>query len=268
MLTFHASDANGSPVRDLRSNEIRLWDNGAPPRRIVAFDSLFDRPIRAGILIDTSDSVEHVLESNKIIAEKSVEELFRPKSDEVFAINFGLASETAQQWTDEPKLLVQSISNMRPGKLKGTAIFDALFRACFYGFDKVDPTTTANFILLFSDGEDNAGQANLKDALSACQQRNVAIFAFCFPANHESTGPKTLRELASNTGGRVFLGDESEESIGNDLKTIESEMRNQYRLVYNPAGFSHDGAFHQIELQPPDRVRKIEVRSGYYAPFR
>jgi hypothetical protein len=111
---------------------------------------------------------------------------------------------------------------MRPGALKGTAIFDALFHACFYGFDKADPTTTANFILLFSDGEDTAGQATLKDALYACQQRNVAIYAFYFSTN----------------------------------------------LVYNPASFIHDGTFHQIELQPPDRVRKIEVRSGYYAPFR
>jgi len=64
----------------------------------------------------------------------------------------------------------------------------------------------------------------------------------------------------------VFLRDDREDAVGKDLKEIESEMRNQYRLVYNPADFKHDGAFHEIELQPPDRVRRIEVRSGYFAP--
>ena len=44
------------------------------------------------------------------------------------------------------------------------------------------------------------------------------------------------------------------------------EMRNQYRLVYNPAELKHDGAFHEIELQPPDRVSRVAVRSGYFAP--
>ena len=39
--------------------------------------------------------------------------------------------------------------------LGGTALYNAVFQACFYSFDNVDPTATGNFILLFSDGEDN-----------------------------------------------------------------------------------------------------------------
>jgi hypothetical protein len=43
-------------------------------------------------------------------------------------------------------------------------------------------------------------------------------------------------------------------------------MRNQYRIAYKPAELKHDGAFHEIELVGPDRVKSITVRSGYYAP--
>ena len=78
-------------------------------------------------------------------------------------------------------------------------------------------------------------------------------------------GRRLCGKLASKTGGRVFLVDEKEAVTWTDLKTIESEMRNQYRLVYNAANFKHDGAFHEIELQPPDRVGRLEVRSGYFA---
>ena len=152
--------------------------------------------------------------------------------------------------------------------LGGTAIVDTIFRACFYGFGKVDPTATGNFILLFSDGEDNASHTSLEDALGACQRSNTAIYAFRVPSGSGdySSGARLLADLASKSGGRVFFADDTEGAIWNDLQAIESEIRNQYRLVYNPANLRHDGAFHQIELQPPDRVSRIEVRSGYYAP--
>jgi VWFA-related protein len=80
--------------------------------------------------------------------------------------------------------------------------------------------------------------------------------------------PLTLAELTAKTGGRVFPADDSDATIANDLQVIESEMRNQYRLVYHPAQFKRDGTFHSIELQLPDRVTWVEVRSGYFAPRR
>jgi hypothetical protein len=48
ILTFHATDVHGLPINDLTLGEIKLFDKGIAPRRIVAFDSLIDRPVRAG----------------------------------------------------------------------------------------------------------------------------------------------------------------------------------------------------------------------------
>jgi Ca-activated chloride channel family protein len=273
VLTFHATDTHGLPVNDLKLDEFRLLDDGATLRRIVSFDSLIDRPIRAGILLDTSESLERALPGNKLIAERYAERLFRQKSDQAIVMYFGCSSGIAQSWTSDPLLLSQSIRNVRQGAMNPlgcTAIVDTVFRACFYGFGKVDPTASGNFILLFSDGEDNASHTSLEDPSGACQRSNTVIYAFRTPPGSDdyATGAKLLADLASKTGGRVFLADVAEESIWNDLRTIESEMRNQYRVVYNPANLKHDGAFHQIELQPPDGVSKIEVRSGYYAPVR
>jgi hypothetical protein len=138
VLTFHATDTHGLPVNDLKLDEFRLLDDGATPRRIVSSDSLIDRPIRAGILLDTSESLERALPGNKLIAERYAQRLFRQKPDQAIVMDFGYPSGIAQSWTSDPLLLSQK----------------------------------------------------------------------------------------------------------------------------------HDGAFCQIELQPPDRVSKIEVRSGYYAPVR
>lgn len=273
VLTFHATDAHGLPINDLKLDEFRLLDDGIAPRRIVAFDSLIDRPIRAGILLDTSESLERALPGNKRIAERYAQRFFRQKSDQAIVMDFGYSSEIAQSWTTDPLLLSQSIRNVRQGAmnpLRGTAIVGTIFRTCLYGFGKADPAATGNFILLFSDGEDNASHTSLEEALGACQRSNTVIYAFRVPSGSGvySTGAKLLADLATKSGGRVFLADDTEDAIWNDLRMIESEMRNQYRMLYNPANLKHDGAFHQIELQPPDRVSKIEVRSGYYAPIR
>ena len=67
-LNFHAADVHGLPVNDLKLDELNLLDNGTPPRRIVAFGSLREFPIRAGFLMDTSVSMEGYLARNRAIS--------------------------------------------------------------------------------------------------------------------------------------------------------------------------------------------------------
>lgn len=270
VVTFHATGADGATVNDLKAEEIRIRDNGLAPRRIVAFAELVNRPFRVGILLDASQSVQQGMATNKEIAKDFVKKLFRQHSDEGFVSSFGYGTVVLQPWSGEPLRIVQGIESAReensvPG---GTALFNAVFRACSYSFDGSDPTATGNVVLLFSDGEDNAGLTSMEEAARACQTSNTAVFAFLSVPSTDpgSSGPRALRELAAKTGGRVYRADNSEEAIKKDLREIESEMRNQYRIVYNPKELKRDGAFHEIELQPPDRVSHVVVRSGYFAP--
>ena len=272
VLTFHATDSRGLPINDLKASEVRVVDNGAPPRRVISFESLVNRQIRAAVLLDTSESMQQGLATSKLVAEYFAENIFRQKSDQATVLDFGYASEFVQPWTDDQAALSRSIQNVRLGRmnpLPGTAIVDSVFRACFYGFNKVDSSATGNFILLLSDGEDNAGRTSLEEALRACQRSNTVIYAFLFPSNPDrpSTGPHSLRDLATQTGGRVFPADDTPDAILKDLRIIESEIRNQYRLIYNPANLLHNGAFRPVELKLPDRVNKVVVRAGYFAPL-
>jgi Ca-activated chloride channel family protein len=194
MLTFHATDAHGLPINDLTPGEIKLFDKGLAPRRIVAFDSLIDRPVRAGILLDTSESMRQTLSKSKSIADRYTQRLFRQKSDQAFIMDFGYSSEVVRSFTSDPSLLSLTIRNVKHGKMNplgGTAIVDTIFRACFYGFAKVDATATGNFILLFSDGVDNSSHTSLEEALGACQRSNTVVYAFRVEpdSGQYSTGP-------------------------------------------------------------------------------
>lgn len=269
-LTFHAADAHGLPINDLKLDELSILDNGKPPHKILAFQSLHNFPIRAGILLDTSESMEGYLPRNRAISIEYAQQLLRQQTDQAFVMDFNVLSEIAQPWTSNATALAAGIRNFtRNGgsRIGGTAIFNAIYQACLSQFARIDHAASGNFILLFSDGEDNGSHAYLKQAVDMCQSANTAIYAFRAESQYSSSsGPKTLAELTSETGGRVFFDDDSDVGIYNDLRTIEADLRNQYRLIYKPEELKHDGSFHRIDLLGPERAGNIIVRSGYYAP--
>src|SRR5580698_8039686 len=180
-LTFHAADAHALPVNDLTLAEVSLLDNGKPPGKVLVFESLQDLPIRAGILLDTSESMDEHLGGNRAISVKYAQRLLRQHTDRAFVMDFGYLSEIAQPWTSNPIALTAGLRRFAAvgqSRIGGTAIFTAIYQACLNQFGRLDHAASGNFILLFSDGEDNASQTDLRQAIDMCQRSNTAIYAF------------------------------------------------------------------------------------------
>jgi Ca-activated chloride channel family protein len=273
IVSFHAVDADGRSINDIKFNELELLDDGKPPLKILAFESPQDLPIRAGILMDMSESMDEARFKDREVAINYIQQLFRQQSDQAFVINFGQQPTIAQAWTNDTSTLIDGIRNRNVkatggGRIGGTAIFDAIYRACRYQFSQIDYASSGNFVLLFADGQDNASHFTLQEAVDACNSTNTAIYVFRAETelNLSSPGPKTLADLATLTGGRVFRDEDSKAGAYGDLQIIQADLRNQYRLVYKPADLKHDGSFHRITLAGPQRAESIHVRSGYYAP--
>jgi Ca-activated chloride channel family protein len=265
ILTFHAADAHGLPVNDLKLSDLTLLDNGIPPAKILDFQLQQNFPIRAGILIDTSTSMSAHRFRDQSIATQYAQQLLRQQTDQAFVTHFDRTSHAIQSWTSSPAALTAAIHTTTHGDpIGGTALFDTLYAACRYQFGEIDHRSSGNFILLFSDGEDNASFLDLETAVDMCQRTNTAIYAFS--PNPSSPGIPTLAQLTAQTGGALFHDDASAADIFTDLRTIESNLRNQYRLVFRPAALAHDSAFHPIVLATPDRVATLTIRAGYYAP--
>jgi Ca-activated chloride channel family protein len=203
------------------------------------------------------------------IATQYAQQLLRQQTDQAFVTTFDRTAHLIQNWTSAPATLTTGIHAVTHGDpIGGTALYDALFAACRYQFGEIDHRTSGNFILLFSDGEDNASFLDLETAVDSCQKTNTAIYAFTSNAHDGSAAPgtATLAQLTRQTGGALFYDDASAADAFTHLRTIESALRNQYRLVFRPANLAHDGAFHPIVLATPDRVATLTIRSGYYAP--
>ena len=129
-LTFHAAGAHGLPIRDLRLDELRILDNGAPPRRIGSFQSMENFPIRAGILLDTSESMEGYRSRNRAISIEYAQRLLRQQTDQAFVMNFDSQSRVVLPWTSDATALTAGVRRFIPDgnrRLSGTAIFDSIY---------------------------------------------------------------------------------------------------------------------------------------------
>jgi VWFA-related protein len=266
-LIFNVSDLQGAPVDDLTRAEIQVFDNGKPQSNIAEFLSYRDLPIRAGFVFDISESMAGENARDRDIAMEYVEHFFRKDSDQAFVLGFDAQPILTQRWTQSVAAVSEGIgrgfSSGGSGQ-PGTAIYDSIYTACrdqWPGGGEV----TGNFILLFSDGMDNASHAYVSDAIEMCQRKRTAIYVF-LPQwkSRASRGQRALEELVAKSGGRIFYRP-NERQIEENLRTMDRDQRNQYRMVFRYPDLKRDGSFHRIRLACARRRTEVLARSGYYA---
>ena len=266
-LRFHASDPKGKPLTQLPVADLELSDNGEAQKHIVTLQSLTDLPIRAGFLFDISASVTKDMDFYQSVIQIYASRLLRRGVDQGFVMQFDTETLVTQNWTGLDSAIAAGAAAVgpRPDRYAPlTAIFDSLYTTCR---DQWAPQSesTGNFILLFTDGEDDASHAYLSEAVDMCQRKHVAIYVIDRSrSSHRSDGYKTLNDLARQTGGRVFIHPR-EADLWPDLQLMEAEQRNQYLLVYKPSELKADGSFHGIRLQSSVPGAHVAARSGYYA---
>jgi len=266
-LTFHAFDDKGAPLTHLTVPDLTLWDSGKRQNRIVMLRSYENLPIRAGFLFDTSASMSGYLNINRSILLMYASRLLRKGVDRAFVMQFEEEPLMRQNWTNNAANIAAGAAAIarRTDRLPLTALFDTLYTTCRDQWVRGDGDVTGNFILLFTDGEDDASHVYLSEAVDMCQRARTAIYAITnMPKSPFSDGQKTLETLAHESGGRVFFHPRGAK-IWQDLQMIEAEQRNEYRLVYKPSPFRADGDFHRIRLECSVKGARIMTRSGYYA---
>lgn len=266
-VTFHASDAKGAPLEHLNKNDVQLYDNRKLQKRMVAFHEYRELPIRVGFLIDNSPSMASELDRSEAIAEELTRDFFRGGLDRAFTMGFGVDTDVTQDWIADSQSVSRGIRAALGKKTDGpdgTALFDAIYVACKEKFAGQGSELTGNFILLFTDGEENSSKLWESQAVDMCQRARTAIYVF-MPEMKTRANPaqQLLQELTAQTGGRVFY--ERRLSVHDALATTVADMRYQYELIYAPQALKRDGSFHQIKVHCAVPHAQVQARSGYYA---
>jgi len=264
-VLFIATDKHGKFVRDLNQNDFSILDDHKPPQSILNFRRETDLPLHLGLLIDVSGSVHGRFGFEQDAATSFLQHSIRAGFDKAFIVGFNTQSQMSQDFTDNVQLLSAGVHKLQDGG--GTALYDAIYRACKEKFLKDRPDHPARkAIVVVSDGEDNQSEYSRAQAIEMAQRAEVIIYAI---STDDSglilRGDKVLEQLAEATGGRAFFPFKMKD-ITHSFAAIEDELRSQYVVSYQPADFDADGRYRSIEISALKKDLQVRARKGYFAP--
>jgi VWFA-related protein len=264
-VLFIATDKHGKFVRDLNQSDFTILDDNKPPQSILNFRRETDLPLHLGLLIDVSGSVNSRFDFEQDAATSFLMHSVRAGFDKAFVVGFNTQSQMTQDFTDNVQLLSTGVHKLHDGG--GTALYDAIYRACKDKFLKDRPDHPARkAIVIVSDGEDNQSEYSRAQAIEMAQRAEVIIYAI---STDDSglilRGDKVLEQLASATGGRAFFPFKMKD-ITRSFAAIEDELRSQYVVSYKPADFDADGRYRSIEISTLKKDLQVRARKGYFAP--
>jgi VWFA-related protein len=264
-VLFIATDKHGKFVRDLNQTDFRILDDHKPPQAILNFHHETDLPLHMGLLIDISGSVDSRFEFERTAATSFLEHTVRKSYDRVFVMGFNSRAQVAQDFTDSTALLSRGIRNLRNGG--GTALYDAIYRACKDKLLKDHPERPVRkALIVVSDGEDNQSEMSKAQAIEMAQRAEVIVYAISTDdSGLVLRGDRVLEQLAEATGGRAFFPFKMKD-ITHSFAAIEDELRSQYIVSYKPADFEADGRYRTIEIASLKKDLQVRARKGYFAP--
>jgi Ca-activated chloride channel family protein len=264
-VLFIATDKHGKFVRDLNQGDFSILDDHKPPQSILNFRRETDLPLHMGLLIDVSGSVHGRFGFEQDAATSFLQKTVRAGFDKAFVVGFNQQSQMAQDFTDNVQLLSAGVHRLRDGG--GTALYDAIYRACKEKVLKDRPEHPARkAIVVVSDGEDNQSYMTRAQAIEMAQRAEVIIYAISTDdSGLVLRGDKVLEQLAAATGGRAFFPFKMKD-ITHSFAAIEDELRSQYVVSYKPADFDADGRYRSIEISALKKDLQVRARKGYFAP--
>jgi len=264
-VLFIATDKHGKFVRDLNQNDFSILDDHKPPQAILNFRRETDLPLHLGLLVDSSGSVGSRFDFEQTAAIAFMQHTLRKSFDRAFVMGFNTHTQVAQEFTDNVTLLSAGVHKLRNGG--GTALYDAVYRACKEKFLKDRPERPVRkAIIVVSDGEDNQSEFSKAQAIEMAQRAEVIIYAISTDdSGLVMRGDKVLEQLAEATGGRTFFPFKMKD-ITHSFAAIEDELRSQYVVSYKPANFDADGRYRSIEISSLKKDLQVRARKGYFAP--
>lgn len=259
-------------VADLSANDITVRDDNKPPAAILGFRTEKELPLRVALLVDTSDSLNARFRFELAAATEFLRHTLSQAGDQAFVMGFSDHPKLMQDFAHDPDLLGQALQRLKLGG--GTALYDGVAASC-RKLRSADGNAVARVLVVLSDGQNNAGDLKLEDAIDIAQRSEVSVYTI---STHPQVAPmeeddptavqgnKDLRRLAEQTGGRILLPTRTKE-IAQAFAKITEELRSRYAVSYRPADFSNDGRYRKIRIEARRAGKKVQVRArkGYYA---
>jgi Ca-activated chloride channel family protein len=267
-VVFAVTDKKGKFITNLKKEDFRVYEDDKP-QAITSFRSETDLPLTITLLVDTSGSIRDKLKFEQEAAIEFFYSTLKRGKDKAAVIGFDSGVDLLQDFTDDPEVLAKAVNGIRIGG--GTALFDAVFLATTEKLAKQGDARRV--VILIGDGDDNSSRASITEALETTQKHEVVLYAIStnqtayFGTSEQDRGDKTLKQFATETGGRAFFPSKVTD-LAASFQDIHDELRSQYAIAYTPPSQKADGAFHKLRVEIVNKQYKdlkVRARTGYYA---
>ncbi|MDE2689103.1 MAG: VWA domain-containing protein [Acidobacteriota bacterium] len=260
-LYVSVTDRSGEPVRGFGNEDFEVFVDGEP-QQLQRFDNAANQPIHAGILFDTSLSMDHRLDAAEEAALHFFELVLGPH-DRAALITFNDRPELAVGFTGSRETLAGGLADLvAEGE---TALYDSILYSLYY----FGGLRGKRALILLTDGGDSSSEYRFDDVLEFARRSQVAIYSIGIDIDQrELMFRGRLQQLCKETGGRCFFITGASE-LPRVYERIETEVRSQYLLVFESPEGDRD-AFRKVEVKLRDprargrRGLKVQTIPGYF----
>lgn len=276
LIDVTATDKEGSYVRDLRLEEIQVFEDGQE-RNINFFtmtdEAVLSRPLAVVFALDISGSLR--LDEMATLRQAAMKFTELMKGDSVFAaLTFNHKVKITQDFTPDPAKIARAFERM--DRFEGsTRIYDALDRAVMM-LNRQAPRTrngrpVRRVIVVITDGFDSASIIDRREVVRRANDAGVTIYSVTLPSFALSPTDSSTRvitpldasRIVSATGGQDFSADARD--FTPIFKALAEEIRASYALAYYPD--NRDGKRHEIRIKTSRPGIQIRTsRTSYTAP--
>lgn len=246
----------GKPVENLTVDDFKVYEDGVE-QTISAFALHRGLPVRMGIIVDTSGSMEETLPTVQRAVMGFLRNLLRPQ-DRAFVETF----------SDEPDVLAPFTADFGALENAMLALFadraTALYDAVIMGLFQFSGVRGRKAMVVLTDGEDTASKNEFEDVAGYAQRAGVTIYTIGvdLPAT-KVVARWQLNKLAESTGGKAYFVSAKSE-LEKIYSEIDRELRTQYLLAYTSNSEKPSDELRKIDVEVDRKKVKVRTISGYY----
>ncbi len=257
VIDVTATDKSGAYVRDLRPEEVQVFEDGQE-RKINFFavidEAALSRPLAVVFALDISGSLRPDEMTTLRQAAMKFTELM--KGDSVFAaLSFNHKINIVQDFTPSQEKIVRAFEKMN--RFEGsTRIYDALDRAVTM-LNRSAPRTrngrpVRRVAVVITDGFDSASIIDRREVIRRANDAGVTIYSVTLPSFALSPTDSTSRVITPLDASRI-------------VSATGGQVRASYALAYYPD--NRDGKRHELHVKTSRPDIKIRAsRTSYTAP--
>jgi Ca-activated chloride channel family protein len=249
-------DSDGKPVEGLHEDEFDVSEDGVK-QTVSFFARQEDLPIRLGLVIDTSGSMEKTLPEVQRVVVGFLRNLLRPR-DRAFVEAFNDRATMLEGFSADFGALERAMIALRADG--ETALYDA----AVYGLFQFSGVRGRKAMIILTDGDDNASRMDFDKTMDYARRSGVTIYTVGIDLPITKVGIRShLMRLARTTGGEAFFLSRGA-GLQPVYERINRELRSQYLLAYTSTSEAAPDVFRKIAVKV--KRPKLEVRtiSGYY----